>query len=337
METAGKVDADLCDTPCPGDECQACGGLAAAARLAREKQRPDSVILSLYIRLGEDLDYHHDDHGHGHEHTWDHDPHDGGKFTRPPRRTYTSTITSTTTSTITSCPPGVPHCPVGNRVTQAVTLTTELCPEPEWHRKKIVCFGDHCAPEEPCRDDEQHCQRHRVVCSGESCRPEICADKDEWHKLVVCNDDGDECRYQQCAGDECNTKIVCYDGKCAKEPCYGDECRTNFVCRGSECRHEACEGEDCHQHRVCSESGADCHPRPPCSGPGCPVPPPPATEPDSPAPTQHRPGLEAAYPRPVAPTDAHSLPRPTELPLVAGSTKLGAAVLSVLLSFVVFL
>ncbi|PTB69196.1 hypothetical protein BBK36DRAFT_1112489 [Trichoderma citrinoviride] len=355
METAGKVDADLCDTPCPGDECQTCGGLTAAARLAREKERPLSVILSLYIRLGEDLEYHHDD-GHEHEHAWAHDPphqNNGWKSsTQPPhppsQRTYTHTITSTTTSTITSCAPGVPHCPIGNKVTQAVTLTTELCPTPEWHRKKIICYGDHCAPEEPCRDDgdggELHCQRQRVVCNGESCHTEICADTDdEWHRLVVCDDSGSECRYRQCAAnddDECNdTKVVCYDGNCAKEPCWGDECRRNFVCRGTtECRHEVCEGgeeEGCHEFRVCGESGTDCHPQPLCSsGLACPVPPPPLSKTEPPFPTQHH---EASYAQPVAPTNGHGLPRPTGAPVVAGSTKLGATVFSVLLSFVVFL
>ncbi|TFB07334.1 hypothetical protein CCMA1212_000402 [Trichoderma ghanense] len=337
VETADKVDADQCDTPCPGDDHQTCGG----------KQQPQSVALSLYIRLGEDVDYQHR-HDHEIEDTCsdDDDHHHGGwKFTRPPpHQTYTSTFTSTTTSTITSCPPDVPHCPLGNKVTQAVTVTTELCPPPEWHKKKIICYGDHCAPEEPCRGNDQSCERQRVVCNGEACHPETCSGDDDekddnWHRLVVCDDAGEDCRYRQCAGDECGTKIVCYDGQCAKQKCWGDECRTRFVCKGPECRHEACEqGEDCHEHHVCSESGEDCHARPPCAGPECPVPPPPASKPEAPpAPTQHRSGSEKAYPQPVAPTNGHSLPRPTGVPVVAGSTKLGATVFGVVLSFVVFL
>ncbi|KAL7820698.1 hypothetical protein V8C26DRAFT_419432 [Trichoderma gracile] len=360
-ETADKVDTDLCDTPCPGDGSQICGGLAASDQ---EDQSPSSVILSLYIKLGEE----HYERNHEDEDTCeeDEDNHHGGwKFTHPPpHQTYTSTITSTTTSTITSCAPDVPHCPLGDKVTQAVTVTTELCPTPKWSKKKITCYGDHCAPEEPCREDEgEECQRQRVVCNGESCHPEPCSDKDEWHKLVVCDNNNDEsdsssssggCHYRQCAGEECATKIVCYDGHCAKQKCWGDECRTNLVCKGPECRHEACEdGDNCHAHHVCSESGDDCQAQPPCSGPECPVPAPPssssswsssaakswapASKPEAPAPTQHWPGHETAYPQPVAPTNGHSLPRPTGVPVVAGSAKLGATLFGVLLSFVVFL
>ncbi|OTA08226.1 hypothetical protein A9Z42_0091690 [Trichoderma parareesei] len=369
-ETADKVDSDRCDTPCPGDGSQICGGHSTSDW---DKQSSSSVVtLSLYIRLGEE---HYQQRDHEDEDTCEEegDRHGGWQFTRPPpHQTYTSTITSTTTSTITSCAPDVPHCPLGDRVVQAVTVTTELCPPPEWSRKKITCYGDHCAPDEPCRegDDDEQCQRQRVVCNGESCHPEPCSDKDDWHKLVVCDDDKSDCQYRQCAGEECGTKIVCYDGQCAKQKCWGDECRTKFVCKGPECRHEACEdGEDCHAHHVCSESGDDCQAQPPCSGPECPVPPPPvskpespafkpwypaaselespaspaskpeppASKPESPAPTQHRPGHETAYPQPAAPTNGHGLPHPTGVPVVAGSTQLGATLFGVLLSFVLFL
>ncbi|KAL7810035.1 hypothetical protein V8C44DRAFT_365682 [Trichoderma aethiopicum] len=347
-ESSDKVDSDQCDTPCPGDGSQICGGHAASAWPAHEKQESESVILSLYIKLGED----HHEHDQKQEDTCEdedeEDHHHGGwQFTRPPpHQTYTSTITSTTTSTITSCPPDVQHCPVGNKVTQAVTVTTELCPAPEWSKKKITCYGDLCAPEEPCHDDDEQCQHQRVVCHGDSCHPEPCSDKDEWHKLVVCDgdDSSSECHYRQCAGEECATKIVCYDGHCAKQKCWGDECRANLVCKGPECRHEACGEEECHEHRVCDESG-DCQARPPCSGPECPVPPPPssAAKPEVPPPAaaptqQHGPaGHQTGYPQPAAPTNGYSLPRPTGVPVVAGSTKLGATLFGVLLSFVVFL
>ncbi|KAL7951545.1 hypothetical protein V8C42DRAFT_356769 [Trichoderma barbatum] len=350
LATAGKITEDLCDTPCPGDRHQTCGGVAAAIRLAHEKQRPLSVVLSLYVRIH---DEHHDD-GHEYNHTWDHHDnhtwdhhHDNGgheykhtwggiKPTRRPYHTFTSTITSTKTSTITSCPPWIPNCSVGHKVTEVMTVTTELCPKPEWHKKKIVCYGGHCAPEEPCRDE--HCEHHRVICHGDDCYPEVCTDKEEWHKLVIC--DGKDCRYHQCAGDECNTKIVCYDGKCAKETCYGGECRSKFVCKGFECGHQHCHGDDCHRYEVCNGSGVDCHPRPPCSGVSCPVPPPPAPRPEPPAPTHNRPGHDASHPYPppaVHSTSMHGWPHPTQPPVVAGSTKLGATVLSVLLSFVFFL
>ncbi|KAK4073854.1 hypothetical protein Trihar35433_3328 [Trichoderma harzianum] len=354
FETAGKVDENLCNTPCPGDEHQTCGGLAAARRLALEKQEPRSVVLSLYVRIhGEehhddheyqhdDHEYKHDDHEYHHNETeYHHDDHEyhndghqwnntyGTKPTRP-YHTFTSTITSTKTSTITSCPSWVEHCPVGHKTTEVVTVTTELCPKPEWHKKKIVCYGGHCAPEEPCR--EEHCEHHRVICSGDDCYPEVCTDKDEWHKLVIC--DGKDCRYHQCSGEECNSKIVCYDGKCAKETCYGEECHKKFVCKDSECGHEHCNGDDCHKYEVCNGSGADCKPCPPCNGASCPVPPPPAPRPQPPAPTHDHPSPPNP---PVHPTTAHGWPHPTQPPVVAGSTKLGATVLTALLSFVFFL
>ncbi|EHK23594.1 uncharacterized protein TRIVIDRAFT_79838 [Trichoderma virens Gv29-8] len=359
LETSGRVTEDLCDTPCPGDKRQTCGGLIAAARLALEKQRPQSLVLSLYVRIhGEDHDenhddheYHHDDkenHWDGKENHWDDKENhwDGHKYnntwdktpTRPQRHTFTSTITSTKTQTITSCPPWIQHCSVGHKTTEIVTVTTELCPKPEWHKKKIICYGGHCAPEEPCGDE--HCERHRVICKGDDCYPEVCTDKEEWHKLVVCDGkDGKDCRYHQCDGEECNSKIVCYDGKCAKETCYGEECRNKFVCKGFECGHEQCNGDDCHKWEVCNGSGAECRPRPPCNGAGCPVPPPPAPRPEPPAPTHDRPGHEGPYPPqpPVLSTSMHGWPHPTQPPVVAGSTKLGAGVLAALLSFIFFL
>ncbi|KAL7938786.1 hypothetical protein V8C35DRAFT_328729 [Trichoderma chlorosporum] len=336
LDTAGKITDDLCDTPCPGDEHEICGGLVAAARLAREKQKPLSVVLSLYVRIHdeyrqEDHEYDHNDNQYHHEdHQFNHTY--GITTTRPPYHTFTSTTTSTKTYTITSCPPWIEHCSVGHKTTEVVTVTTELCPKPEWHKKKIVCYGGHCAPEEPCR--EEHCDRHRVVCNGDDCRTEDCTDTDEWHKLVIC--DGKDCRYHHCEGEECNTKIVCYDGKCAKETCYGDECRKKFVCKGFECGHEQCNGEDCHGYEVCNGSGWDCHPRPPCNGAGCPIPHPPSPRPEPPSPTHGHEASQTPSP-PVHPTNMHGWPHPTQPPVVAGSTKLGATVLTALLSFVFFL
>ncbi|KAL7784332.1 hypothetical protein V8C37DRAFT_359387 [Trichoderma ceciliae] len=338
LTNSGKVADDLCDTPCPGDDFHTCGGLATAVGLVREKQLPLSVVLSLYVRIGDDRDRDHD-HKHEHEHGHEHGHHHGEITpTRPPHRTFTSTITSTTTSTITSCLPGLPRCSVGHKITKVVTVTTELCPKPEWHKKKIVCFGGYCAPEEPCRGE--NCQHHRVICNGDDCYPEVCAKKDEWHKLVICN--GKDCRYHQCTGDGCNTKVVCYDGKCAKETCYGEECRKKFVCKGIECGHETCNGDDCYKYEVCNGFGVDCRPRPPCHGDGCPVPPPPTPRPEPPAPTHNRPGHEGSHPYsppavPVPPTTIHNLLHPTQPPVVAGSTKVGATVLTALLSFVIFL
>ncbi|RFU80600.1 carbohydrate-binding wsc [Trichoderma arundinaceum] len=358
LATCGKVADGLCDTPCPGDDCQTCGGLATAAGLFREKQLPLSVVLSLYVRFELENDHdrwrnhwHDNEWEHGNDHDWEHGKdweygkdydwnHGHGDFTRtrPPHRTVTSTITRTTTSTITSCHLGLPHCSVGHKITKVVTATTELCPQPDWHKKKIVCFGGYCAPEEPCHGE--HCKHHRIICNGDDCYPEECTEKDDWHRLVVCN--GKDCHYHQCTGDECNAKVVCYDGKCAKETCYDKECHKKFVCKGTECGHEHCDGDDCYKHEVCNGFGVDCRPRPPCHGDGCPIPRPPAPRPEPPAPTHGDPGHKGSQPYPpppvpVAPTTIHNLLHPTQPPVVAGSTKLGATVLTALLSFVIFL
>ncbi|KND86918.1 hypothetical protein TOPH_08435 [Tolypocladium ophioglossoides CBS 100239] len=225
--TTRRVVPEMCDIPCPGDRRESCGGRAGPG-LSRRQSVPLTVVLSVYVRRGPTM-------------------------TEPP---ITKTITRTTTGTITSCPPHFPHCPVGSRTTDVVTVTTEICPIPDFHKKKIVCFGDHCAPERPC----DKCEHHRIVCQGERCRPEVCDNKEDWGKLVICKDD--ECRFSQCEGEECRRKIVCFDGKCAHERCFGNECEKKFVCHGEECKHEQCFGNECHKKFVCHDE--DCKPEPPC-------------------------------------------------------------------------
>ncbi|RCI16255.1 hypothetical protein L249_2589 [Ophiocordyceps polyrhachis-furcata BCC 54312] len=194
-------------------------------------------------------------------------------YTRQPD-SMGSTVTRTQVHVVTACPEHVKNCPVGSKTT-AYNVET-VFPEPnDWHKKKIICYGDSCAPERPCPD----CDRFRVVCEADySCRVEP-TDVDYWHKLVVCK--GGDCDYHQCQGDECHKKIVCYDGRCTQESCYGDECKKNFVCRGNECKHEQCQGEECYKKIVCENN--ECKPQPPCAGgKECPKPAPP--KPEMPAP-----------------------------------------------------
>ncbi|PNY26389.1 Uncharacterized protein TCAP_03669, partial [Tolypocladium capitatum] len=212
--TTRRVAHEKCDIPCPGDRSEACGG-RAGHELSRRQSVPLTVVLSLYVRRE-----HH---------------------TTAPPATITETVTSTTTGTVTSCPPHIPHCHVGSRTTDVVTVTKEVCPISDFHKKKIVCYGNHCAPEHPC----EKCEHHRIICNGQRCRPEVCDNREEWNKLVFCK--GGECYFPHCQGDECNRKIVCFDGKCAHEKCFGDECHKKFVCHGDECRHEKCSGDECHQ------------------------------------------------------------------------------------------
>lgn len=174
--------------------------------------------------------------------------------------TITSTLTSTTVAIITSCAPTVTNCPVGSKTTEVITITTEICPVPEWHKKKIVCYGDHCACDFPCTGDE--CERHRVVCQGDKCRAEVSPSNEDYHKLVQCDSKGNDCKYSQCQGDECNKKVVCYNGKCTPEKCYGDECNKKVVCQNGDCQHTQCLGEDCHTEVECTSD--KCQTKPPC-------------------------------------------------------------------------
>ena len=149
------VGGGQCNTRCPGDRGESCGGISDSLRLAHEKGVPLDVLLSVYKN--------EDD--------------------RPNRPTFTATVTSTHTSTITTCHPGRPchYIPT----TQVTTITSTWCPEPTkdpghhhehsaWDEKTIVCHGGNCPvppppspapfPELPCGGPE--CRKQ---CEGPHC------------------------------------------------------------------------------------------------------------------------------------------------------------------------
>ncbi|TWU76056.1 hypothetical protein ED733_007400 [Metarhizium rileyi] len=253
-DPAIKVDVKMCNTPCPGNWAQSCGGDAGDAH--RDAAAPMKHV-SMYMRA---------------------------RAARADGAT-THTITSTRVAIITKCPPTVTNCPLGKPTHHVVTKVTEICPRPteviEWHKKKITCYGGHCSPEVSYEGYKQ-----RVICDGEKCHSETSVTK-EWSSLVICK--GDECKWPTC-GDYhwFEKKIVCYDGKCAWEKCHGDECHKKFVCKGDECKHEQCSGDDCHKKFICDDKGDNCKPAPPpCNGKDCPKPPPPCHGENCPAPLCH--------------------------------------------------
>ncbi|PHH77733.1 hypothetical protein CDD80_247 [Ophiocordyceps camponoti-rufipedis] len=232
-----KVSDSLCNTGCPGNGGQQCGGYSSSK----------VIVLSAYTRGA--------NYGNG-----------------------GNTVTRTRVHVVTACPETVKNCPIGSKTT-AYSVETVVPQTNDWHKKKIICYGDSCAPERPCPE----CDRFRVVCDSEySCRVEQ-TEVEQWHKLVICK--GGNCEYPQCQGDECHKKIVCYDGRCTQEECYDDECKKNFVCRGNDCRHEQCKGDECYKKIVCQ--GESCKPQPHCNGHECPRPAPP--KPDNYKPDTYKP------------------------------------------------
>ncbi|OAA52518.1 WSC domain containing protein [Beauveria brongniartii RCEF 3172] len=190
-------------------------------------------------------------------------------YSRKDKPKYETKI-ETHVHTVTACPSTVVHCPSDPHVTtQTKTVTTEICPAPEWHKKKIVCYGPHCAPEYPCKGDD--CHKDRVVCRGDHCWIEPCRPGDDWSKLVI-HKGGDDCDYATgCLDGDCHKKIVCYDGKCVIEHCVGDECYKNLICDGADCHYARCDSDKCHQKLNCPH-GKDCTVVVPCDGDLCPKP-----------------------------------------------------------------
>ncbi|KAK2602006.1 hypothetical protein QQS21_004432 [Conoideocrella luteorostrata] len=237
-----QVDRMICNSPCPGNKAQSCG---SAPAMQRRQAVPAGSAVSMYERNGDDAS-----------------AATGGE-------TVTSTVTSTEVATVTSCAPSVTDCPVGSQTTKVWTQPTTVCKKPEgwneWHKKKIVCYGDHCAHEVPCETGDQ---KHRVICEGKKCRTEVTT-TEEWNKLIIC--EGNNCKYAECKGVECNQKkIVCFNGKCTYSKCIGDECRKNVVCKGDKCQYEKCNGADCNKKVICDVNGQNCNTAPPPPGPPAP-------------------------------------------------------------------
>jgi len=224
-----------CSIPCNGNKLEACGGLKGSKLIRRGV--PLSAFLTVYIR------------------------------TKDAYAKYTSTASPVTYTTTDS--KGKP-----TEIVKLKEIKEDLKDKDgkdkdekkkidEWKKKKIVCYGDYCAPEFPVEDGKHE----RIVCEDDWCRPEPCETED-WSKLVVCK--SGKCKYQECKDDECHAKkIVCYDGKCESEKCFGDECKKKLTCKDKKCEHKTCD-KDCFKHEVCEED--KCKPVPKCNG-ECPVPP----------------------------------------------------------------
>ncbi|KHO01605.1 Carbohydrate-binding WSC [Metarhizium album ARSEF 1941] len=307
-DTAQKVDAAMCNSPCPGNQAQSCGGNGGNTRRDAVAAAPAPMkAVSMYVRAkaGEA----------------------GGPITR--------TVTRVDVATITKCHPTVTNCPA-SKATQVVTQVVDACPRQpqaiEWHKKKIICYGGHCAHEVPCE-----CQKQRVVCDGAKCHSEYSHSK-EWSSLVVCK--GDDCKWSTSDDNRWyEEKIVCYGGKCAWEKCHSDECHKKLVCRGDECKHEKCSGDECHKKFICDHKGDHCKPAAPCSG-QCPKPPPPCHDKcaKQPPPPCHGESCKAVpcsghnCAKPVHPTATGSIyPHhvPTSPPIVGGAGSMVANVIGV--------
>ncbi|KAL2208020.1 hypothetical protein CC79DRAFT_1368876 [Sarocladium strictum] len=211
-----RVDLNLCDIDCPGNEDQKCGGLLV---LGKRQNVPSNVLLTVYVREGDAAD-----------------------------TTTTVTETSTSTGTITSCPPEVTNCPIGSKTVEVATITSTFCPEATPDYKKIVCYGDECHAAATC----DVCANHRVICKDGHCFIEEC-DTDDYDRLVICEGDkceyatgqhgkvvcyGETCDIQECYGEECKEKIINH------EACVGPKCPTPAppaptpapVCFGPDCQ-----------------------------------------------------------------------------------------------------
>lgn len=146
-----------------------------------------------------------------------------------------------------------------------------VCPDDtcdkSWFEREIVCYGDYCAPQLPCEE----CDKFRVICRGDICYPEKCDREEDSYRLIICDGEGDDsCRYNQCEGDECFRKVVCYDGVCLPQACYGDECQKKFVCEDDYCFHDECTADECYSKIVCK--GAECQVEEPCYDNACGIP-----------------------------------------------------------------
>uniref|UniRef100_A0A8H7NFD1 WSC domain-containing protein n=1 Tax=Bionectria ochroleuca TaxID=29856 RepID=A0A8H7NFD1_BIOOC len=238
-----RVPNNVCSIPCPGNQQQFCGSLVG---LQRRQFVPNLVYLTVYIRV------------EGMEGGW-----------------YTTTTTTTATTTISGVPTTITDTVTTTVSTTIATTVTPYHPhptyEPYYPGRVIICYGDYCLPQGPCKSG--HCERERIVCKDEHCFPETCKD-DKWNRLVECK--GDKCHYPECKGEECKKKVICYDGKCIKEKCFGDECEKKVVCHGEECHHKPCKGEECYRKEECH--GEKCKPVPHCKE-NCPVPKPPVFPP----------------------------------------------------------
>ncbi|KAK3191257.1 hypothetical protein K4F52_002847 [Lecanicillium sp. MT-2017a] len=218
MSATKKEDKSKCNTPCPGNKEQMCGGTGMSKRAV-----PEGAAVSVYQRV---------------------------------QGTRTTTITSTHVGTITSCAPTVTNCPIGRKTHGVVTKTVAICPAPKWHAEKIICCGNFCAPEYPCQGP--HCVNHRVICEGEHCRTEVCDTEDwhklvicKGGKCHYSQCQGDECGRkivcyngvcvrEECYANECDNNMMCKGKDCGWEVSpKGEDSKKLIICdvNGQNCKH----------------------------------------------------------------------------------------------------
>lgn len=239
LSSSTKVSSSQCDTPCPGNPNDSCGGVLSTS--SRRRAIAANILLNVYKKAV--------------------------TTTTTGVTTYTSTYTSTTTGTITSCPPYVTNCPVGKATTVVKTMTATWCPEmdEDWSSSSVVCYGNWCVS----KCSSPGCVHNRVICQSGSCHTEPCMNGETWNQLIICDDS--TCNFANYTPEQCaQEKVVCYGGNCAKETCVANECQKKMVCTGDSCNYQSCSGSDCYMKEVWS--GSTCTTEAPCSGASCPTP-----------------------------------------------------------------
>ncbi|KAM0299337.1 hypothetical protein ACHAPM_007378 [Fusarium culmorum] len=279
-----RVNSDLCDIECPGDDSEFCGGdapLARRSRLSRRQAIPNTILLTVYVSLG------------------------GADVTLTNVLTATVTDQSTIITTFTTTIEGA-----STTETQTVTAIYECyngqCYPDTGKGGRIVyifkpypgedCDGQYVYISEACscKGGSQYVPKY---CSNGDChgltvyKPEQC---DDWYNYDVCYTpaDCDTCEHGQVVykpwensyGTPDHPKVpelpVCSSSGCPETehgskpapPCYGDHCEESGSkpappCTGDHCEESGskpappCTGDHC------DESGSK--PAPPCTGDHC--------------------------------------------------------------------
>ncbi|QPC74457.1 hypothetical protein HYE68_005209 [Fusarium pseudograminearum] len=279
-----RVNSDLCDIECPGDDSEFCGGdapLARRSRLSRRQAISNTILLTVYVSLG------------------------GADVTLTNVLTATVTDQSTITTTFTTTIEGA-----STTETQTVTAIYECyngqCYPDTGKGGRIVyifkpypgedCDGQYVYISEACscKGGSQYVPKY---CSNGDChgltvyKPEQC---DDWYNYDVCYTpaDCDTCEHGQVVykpwensyGTPDHPKVpelpVCSSSGCPETehgskpapPCYGDHCEESGSkptppCTGDHCDESGSKpAPPCTGDR-CEESGSK--PAPPCTGDNC--------------------------------------------------------------------
>ncbi|WXC61850.1 hypothetical protein SNK03_007723 [Fusarium graminearum] len=279
-----RVNSDLCDIECPGDDSEFCGGdapLARRSRLSRRQAISNTILLTVYVSLG------------------------GADVTLTNVLTATVTDQSTITTTFTTTIEGA-----STTETQTVTAIYECyngqCYPDTGKGGRIVyifkpypgedCDGQYVYISEACscKGGSQYVPKY---CSNGDChgltvyKPEQC---DDWYNYDVCYTpaDCDTCEHGQVIykpwensyGTPDHPKVpelpVCSSSGCPETehgskpapPCYGDHCKESGSkpappCTGDHCDESGSKPAPPCYGDHCEESGSK--PAPPCTGDNC--------------------------------------------------------------------